>query len=170
MKTLDANRININSPYKVWTEGDVVHFVTDYGIQYAVDFDYDGNPYYTAYWLNLTNESSKPSPSDKKIPQTVISIVEEFFDKNPDVLLYMCSTAKEQQAQRARLFLRWFNGAEQQKKYVIKAAEVKSVGPDGETRSEYVALIVPCVHPLLDEIVERFDEEIQMFNDNKPID
>ena len=73
MKTLDANRININSPYKVWTEGEVVHFVTDYGIQYAVDFDYDGNPYYTAYWLNLTNESSKPSPSDKKIPQTVIS-------------------------------------------------------------------------------------------------
>ena len=76
MQTLDTNRININSPYKVWTEGDVVHFVTDYGIQYAVDFDYDGNPYYTAYWLNLTNESSKPSPSDKKIPQTVISIVE----------------------------------------------------------------------------------------------
>ena len=82
----------------------------------------------------------------------------------------MCSTAKEQQAQRARLFLRWFNGAEQQKKYVIKAAEVKGVGPDGKPRSEYVALIVPRVHPLLDEIVERFDEEIQMFNDNKPID
>ena len=44
------------------------------------------------------------------------------------------------------------------------------MGPDGKPRSEYVALIVPRVHPLLDEIVERFDEEIQMFNDNKPID
>lgn len=44
MNALDANRINVNSPYKVWTDGEVVHFTTDNDINYAVDFDYDSNP------------------------------------------------------------------------------------------------------------------------------
>ena len=95
MNPLDANRINVNSPYKVWTDGEVVHFDTDNDIRYAVDFDYDSNPYFTAYWLNLTNESGKPSPGDSKIPRTVICIIEEFFRQNPDIMLYLCSTAKD---------------------------------------------------------------------------
>lgn len=48
-----------------------------------------------------------------------------FFRQNPDILLYMCSTDDGQQAQRARLFLRWFNGAKQQEQYVIRTTEVK---------------------------------------------
>ena len=103
-----------------------------------------------------------------KIAQTVVCIIEEFCRLNPEVLLYMCSTDKGQQAMRNRLFLRWFNGYEQQKRYVIKSTEVKGIGPDGKPRKEYAALIVPRIHPLVDEIVSRFDEEIQMFNDNKP--
>ena len=59
MNALDTNRINVNSPYKVWAEGYVIHFETENGIRYAVDFDCEDNPLYTAYWLNLTNESHK---------------------------------------------------------------------------------------------------------------
>ena len=168
MNALDVTRINIYAPYKIWSDGDIYRFETDNGIKYLIDFELDSNPYYTAYWFNLTNPEHSKSPGDTKIAQTVICIIEEFFRLNPEVLLYMCSTDKEQQAQRARLFLRWFNGYEQQKRYVIKSTEVKGVGPDGKPRKEYVALIVPRIHPLLDEIVNRFDEEIQLFNDNKP--
>lgn len=72
MNALDTNRINVNSPYKVWAEGQVLHFETENGIRYAVDFDCEDNPLYTAYWLNLTNESHKPSPSDRQIPKTLM--------------------------------------------------------------------------------------------------
>ena len=168
MNALDANRININSPYKVWTDGEVVRFTTDNDINYAVDFDYDSNPYFSSYWLNLTNESGKPSPGDAKIPRTVICIIEEFFRQNPDIMLYMCSTAKGQQAQRARLFLRWFNGYEQQQRYVIKAYDVKSTDAEGKPTKDYVALIIQRTNPQLDEIIARFDSEIAMFNEFKP--
>lgn len=168
MTALDVTRINIYAPYKVWSDGDIYRFETDHDIKYLVDFELDSNPYYTAYWFNLTNPKHSKSPGDMKIAQTVVCIIEEFFRLNPEVLLYMCSTDNGQQAMRNRLFLRWFNGAEQQKHYFIKSTEVRGIGPDGKPRKEYVALIVPRVHPLLDEIVERFDEEIQMFNDNKP--
>ena len=168
MNALDVTRINIYAPYKIWSNGDIYRFESDNGIKYLVDFELDSNPYYTAYWFNLTNPEHSKSPGDTKIAQTVICIIEEFFRLNPEVLLYMCSTDRGQQAQRARLFLRWFNGYEQQKRYVIKSTEVKGIGPDGKPRKEYVALIVPRIHPLVDEIVNRFEEEIQMFNDNKP--
>lgn len=168
MNALDINRININSPYKVWAEGFVLHFETENDIRYAVDFDSEDNLPYAAYWLNLTNESHKSSPSDRLIPKTLICIVEEFFRQNPDILLYMCSTDSNQQAQRSRLFLRWFNGYAQQQKYVILAADVPGYDSDDKPTKEYVAIIVPRSHPQLQAVIDLFDEQIAMFRANKP--
>ena len=113
---------------------------------------------------NLANPERSKSPNDKKIPQTVICIIEEFFNKNPEIMLYMCSTANNQQAQRARLFLRWFNGYEQRQRYFIKAIEVRG----DENCKEYIALIIQRSNPQFDEIVSRLDSEIAMFNELKP--
>jgi hypothetical protein len=76
----------------------------------------------------------------------------------------MCSTEGGKQAQRAHLFLRWFNGAEQQKHYVARSVEIR--GEEG--RKEYVALIVQRSNPQLEEILATFDEETAMFNEQKP--
>jgi hypothetical protein len=164
MNRLDIEAINSRSPYDVYSDNDQYVFVTDAGIEYHVDFELDSNPYYTAYWFNLANPEQTKSHGDKKIPQTVICIIEEFFRANPDIMLYLCSTANNQQAQRARLFLRWFNGYEQRQRYYIKAVEVK--GEDNT--KDYVALIVQRTHPQFDEIVARFDSEVAMFNEFKP--
>lgn len=163
MNKLNIENINEHSPYDVEEAKGRLFFKTSYGITYVVDFEEEPNQYYTAYWFNLTNTNNVPSPGDKKIAQTVICIIEEFFRQNPDILLYFCSTADGKQAQRARLFLRWFNGAEQQKQYLIRAAEVR-----GEGRMEYVALIAQRNNPNINDIIEFFDSEIAMFNEFKP--
>ena len=164
MNKLDVAFINDRAPYDVaYDEDGAIVFRTDYGIDYSVTFDDDANPYYVAYWFNLTNLNNASSPGDKKIAQTVICIIEEFFRQNPDILLYMCSMDGGQQAQRSRLFLRWFNGAEQQKHYVIRATEVK-----GEKGLEYVAAIIQRNNPHLNEIISLFDADITMFNEMKP--
>ena len=169
MKKLNTDIINDHAPYNVaYDEDNAITFFTDYGVEYSVTFDDDANPYYTAYWFNLSNMNNVTSPGDKKIAQTVICIIEEFFRQNPEILLYMCSTDDGQQAQRARLFLRWFNGAEQQKHYVIRTTEVKGVDADGKPRNEYVAFIIQRSHPNLNEIIQLFDSEIAMFNEMKP--
>ena len=168
MKALSVAQININAPYKVWNEGKLYRFETDFGIGYIVDFEQDDNPFFTSYWFNLTNPKHTKSPGDVKIAQTVICIIEEFFHKNPDILLYMCSTDDDHQAQRARLFLRWFNGAEQQQKYLMKTTEVKGEDKDGKKVTEYIAMIVPRTHPQIDEIISAFTDEVNMFNEMKP--
>ncbi len=164
MNRLNIDSINDRSPYDVaYDEDGAIVFHTDYGVEYSVTFDDDANPMYLAYWLNLSNMNNIASPGDKKIAQTVICIIEEFFHQNPNILLYICSTEDNRQAQRARLFLRWFNGAEQQKHYVIRTAEVK-----GEGRMEYVALIAQHNNPHITEILELFDNDTTMFNEMKP--
>jgi hypothetical protein len=168
MNSLNIDNINFHSPYIVGFDGKAFIFTTDNDITYRVDFELDSNPYFTAYWFNLANPQQMKSPGDAKIAQTVICIIEEFFRVNPDVLLYMCSTDNGQQAQRARLFLRWFNGYKQQKKYAIKSHDVRSTDAEGKPTREYVALIIQRNHPLMNEILQQFDDEIQMFNDNKP--
>ena len=165
MNPFELSRINSTSPYKVELRGEEYVFETDYDIRYAVWFEEQPLPDIDvmAYWLNLTNRSQKNSPGDVKIRQTVICILEEFFRSNPDVLLYLCDSANDQQAMRSRLFLRWFNAYGQQAEYYTCTEMVK----DGDEEN-YIALIVKRSHPLLQEIIKMYDEEIAMFRANKP--
>ena len=165
MNALNTDNINLLSPYTVAQISGRLHFRTDHGIEYVVTFDEEENPFFKVYWFNLTNPNHAKSPSDPKIPQTVICIIEEFFRENPDILLYMCSTEGGKQAQRARLFLRWFNGTEQQKQYICRTVEVKSAE---RKEIEYVALIAQRTNPHITQILQLFDSDTSMFNEMKP--
>lgn len=162
MNPLDIDAINLIAPYPVWEKGGEYFFRINNSIEYSLSFDKEENFEYTSYWFNLTNLSHYKSPGDIKIAQTVICVIEEFFNKNPDILLYICSTEGGQQAQRSRLFLRWFRGYEQQKKYYIDTAVVI-----GEELSEYVSIILQRKNPHFTEIVRAFDKLAQLFKDNK---
>ena len=164
MNPLDQAFLSRLAPYTVVLIGDEYCFRTDFGVDYAVAFNpepsFGGLP---AYWFDLSNRSGKASPNDPKVRDTVIRIIIEFFRANPDIMLYMCDSANDQQAQRNRLFLRWFMGAEQSKLFYIKTEMVIDEGVEN-----FIAIIVPRSHPYLEDIIERFDAEIEMFRANKP--
>ena len=77
-------------------------------------------------------------------------------------MLYICDNANDQQSQRNRLFLRWFRGAEQSKQFYIKTAVVVDEGMEN-----FIAIVVPRKHPYLEDIISRFDAEIEMFSTMK---
>ena len=162
MRRLDVGTINILAPYPVWYGEDELLFKTDHHILYSVAFERDEFFSIASYWFRITNRSGLKSPGDSKIRQTVIVIIEEFFRKNPDILLYLCDSENEQQAQRDRLFLRWFNGYEQKMRYLIRSKVVMDEGT-----ANFVSLIVPRSHPMLEDIVAAFDSEIAMFQSDK---
>ena len=164
MKALDTNRITRIAPYRVWSESGEYRFETDHGILYAVNFEpesmFSGIP---AYWFGLANRSQMASPGDVKIRATVTCIIEEFFRANPDILLYMCDSANDQQAMRSRLFMRWFNAYVRQKDFYIRTEMVIDEGEEN-----YIALIVQRSHPQLQTIITTFDMVIEQFKTNKP--
>lgn len=164
MKPFNLRRINTFAPYKVsMVKGEYV-FETDYEIRYSVWFEKDPvSESIPAYWFNLTNRSQKASPGDPKIRSTIIFIIEEFFRTNPDILLYMCDSADDQQAMRSRLFLRWFNAYGQQDEYYTRTEMIMD-----EEEENYIAIIVKRSHPQFQIVVDTFDKQIAMFRANKP--
>ena len=163
MKKLDINNISRYSPYRVWMDGDEYLFESEHGILYAVNFEpeemFGG---ITAYWFGLFNRSHKASPSDVKVRATVTCIIEEFFRQNPDILLYMCDSADDQQAMRSRLFFRWFNGYAEKQNFYIRTAMVMDEGEEN-----YIAIILQRSHPQLQMVIETFDNVMEQFKANK---
>lgn len=163
MNSLDLSKVNVVSPYTVWCSGEDYNFITDNDILYVVNFEKDENIEFGAYWFNLTNIKNKKSPNDYKLQLAVICIIEEFFNKNPDILLYICDSANRQQTMRSRLFLRWFNSFREKENFIIRTALLLD-----DDEENYIAMIVQRDNPDIDSILEYFENEIGMFRENKP--
>ncbi|MBQ9637525.1 MAG: hypothetical protein IJV36_06510 [Prevotella sp.] len=164
MKPLDLAKVNSLAPYQIVFEDGEFRFETDHDIRYAISFDKEEmRRGIDTYWFNLSNRSGKASPGDKKIRMTIVLLIEEFFCKNSDVLLYMCDSANDQQAMRARLFLRWFNSSGHQIEYFTRTEKVMD-----EEEENYIAIIVKRNHPKFEEIISLYERQIEMFRANKP--
>ena len=99
MEALDIDNINKKSPYKVLFREDRpcnFYFITDYKVEYSISIGMDCSIIPSgAYVLDITNAKHKNSPNDIKFRQTLVAIIEEFFEKNNDVMLYIAETGDE---------------------------------------------------------------------------
>ena len=164
MNTLNINRLNAKSPYSVWSvrEGEYF-FKTDFSVLYRIRIEEDQTIWQEgAYEFSIINENKKNSPNDKKVRDTVSYIIEEFFECNPDILLYQCETGDSRQAVRERLFIRWFKEYAGSEKYFIKVSTIVAEGIEN-----YAAIIVQKSNPDLKLIISDFDNFVGFFQ-NKP--
>lgn len=160
MKALDLNRLNVKAPYSVWEAGKQSYgFKTDFGVLFRIVFIDDQTIWDNgSYEFAILNENNKPSPNDGKVKNTIFAIIEEFFERNQDILLYQCETGDSRQAMRDRLFLRWFNEYERSENYIIKVSEIVAEGI-----SHFVAIIVQKSNPSLQAILQDFDNFVGFF-------
>jgi hypothetical protein len=154
MIDISEEQINLHSPYKVTRIAEnSFAFVTDYDVFYNVGFT---NDYMLmeegAYQLFIMNEQGKSSPNDPKVKETVVTIIKEFLNSEPAVVIYICDTSDNRQNIRDRLFTRWLceYGDEN---YIFKHEQVKIDDID-----YFGSIIMHKSHPLHKEIEENFHE------------
>lgn len=163
MKQLDIPYINSKSPYEVkkGSEENFFEFFTDHDVHYSVGFMLDDSLMVSeAYHLIIVNVNNRPSPSDRKVKDTVLGIVAEFFNKNNTTLLYVCDTGDGKQRLRSRLFERWFAA------YDLKAfyTSVTSSVVDADGITNYATIIVRNDNPRLVEVIAEFTSTISLLN------
>ena len=93
-------------------------FETDNGISYEIKFvpsGYifpEGHPaqdYTYEFVIGVVeNNTGKNPPLDKKIPQTIAFIFQDFFKEHRNVGIYICDSSDDKQAIRFRKFNMWF--------------------------------------------------------------
>lgn len=162
MTPLSLDKINLISPYEVQMvlTPNTYRFVTEYGVEIAISFDLDdilesGE----SYMFNITNVNKQRSPRDIKVRDTVISIIDNFFEVNSVALLYICETGDRKQAMRNRLFDSWFAYANSQEQYVIMVTNIR----DMEGVDNYAAMILRKDNPKFVDYVSEFNSTINMF-------
>ena len=164
MNTLRLDIINLHAPYRVKQREDKpqdYYFRTDYGVEYDISLEEDFSIIQSgAYSLDITNREHKRSPLDPKFRLTLIAIVEEFFERNNDVMLYITETGDEKQRFRNRLFVRWFNTYEHRDQYYIQTAEGIMEG-----QMNFAAIISRLTCPHLRQAIDEFNETISLLFD-----
>ncbi len=165
MNTLRLENINLHSSYMVGqTEENPFsfYFDTDFGLRYTISFmlEYSFVPS-GAYQFCINVEGDGRSPGDKKLRQTIFTIIEEFFTVNgSDVMLYLCETGDEKEGLRNRLFIHWFNIYEHRDRYIIRTAEGMLDGVQN-----FTALFSRKDNPRLEELLSEFEETIAIVFD-----
>ena len=84
MKPLSVQTINNISPYEVSEIGtNCYQFFTEHGVHCSVEFVYDDSLMSReTYHLVIVNVNHKKSPNDIKLRDTILTIIDEFFEVN----------------------------------------------------------------------------------------
>ena len=108
MKSLSLQAINESSSYEVSVVYDGCYqFFTDHGVHCSVEFVLDDSLMSReTYHLVIVNVNHQKSPSDVKVRDTIIAIIDEFFVENNTTLLYICETGDKKQAEETKMQLK----------------------------------------------------------------
>lgn len=81
-----------------------------------------------AFNLELTNKKIKPKEVDKRIADTVITIVGDFLNSQINAVVYVCDNSDGREAARSRKFLNWFDYYEHPSAQIIQISNNFNAG------------------------------------------
>lgn len=112
------------------------NFTTKNGILYRVAFIVDqtfstisGEEISNVFQLVIEKATDEVEPYDAKVAKTIEDIVERFFQKVENSLIYICSDDHEKAIQRHKIFDRWYRKS-QYKNIVMKIDNIITVNID----------------------------------------
>lgn len=136
-------------------------FTTDQGKKYEMGFIQDlmvsdeG-----VYQFFISTEDQFKTRPDKKVQQTVMLLIDDFFKNEGVVLLYICAMEDNRQATRDRLFHRWFTSAVNKNEYSLR-----SISATVEDTEYFSSVIMRNDNPRFKAMTEAIDRFIEDFQD-----
>ena len=115
------------------------------------------------YQFGFRKREDRHSGYDARVRDTLITLIEQFFAENDNVLLYICDTSDGREAKRNRLFIKWFEEFATPERFTFKTANATVEG-----QGFYAAIIVENSNPMLEAIVSDFNQTAESLTDEKP--
>ena len=159
INALVLEAINSKAAYQVeLNEQDgFFQFFTDSGVHYSVGFiEDDVLLSKDSYQLIIANLNNRKSMRDRKVRDTIVAVIDEFFNRN-NATLYICETSDNKQSMRSRLFEYWFSTYNRKSQFTTLSSSIA----DREGVINYATIILRNDNPDLSEIITEFSESIQ---------
>lgn len=165
MIKFSLKRILRNAPYDLMLSGDNFMFQTDLGIRYSVSFCKEDIVLggCDTYQLIIRKIEEERSRHDPKVEATILAIINEFFQSNLEVMLYLCDTSDGREESRDRLFFSWFERYAEKNRFTICRAHAEVEG-----EGLFLCIVVDNRNPKLKAITEDFEEKAAMLTEGKP--
>ena len=161
--SLSLDVINANSEYIVRKDDKegTLSFVTDSSAEIFISFEKDDILQSgLVYQFGISNPKGTKAPRDSKVRNTILAIIEEFFEKNKAALLYICETGDGLQQMRSRLFQYWFSIYKEKDEYLF----LPQIIYDEEDKENYTALIIRRDNPQFIDLVSEFTDTVNLLN------
>lgn len=161
--SLSLDVINANSEYIVRKDDKegTLSFVTDSSAEIFISFEKDDILQSgLVCQFGISNPKGTKSPRDSKVRNTILAIIEEFFEKNKAALLYICETGDGLQQMRSRLFQYWFSIYKEKDEYLF----LPQIIYDEEDNENYTALIIRRDNPQFIDLVSEFTDTVNLLN------
>ncbi len=156
------SELNKKSPYVLESTGMYSFtFVTEQRKKYEIGFIQDlmisdeG-----VYQFFITTEDQFKTVLDRKIQQTVLVVIEEFFKNKGVVLDYICAIEDHRQASRDRMFQQWYANSSEKEHYYMRNISVKI-----DETEYFSSVIMRNDNPRFEAMTEAIDRFIQDFQD-----
>ena len=148
-------------------------FVTDAGAEYNCSFvtyaeyfkelPHNVASKFYAFNLDLVNKDFKGKAVDKRIADTVITIVGDFLNSKINAVVYICDNSDNREAARARKFLSWFTYTDHPSNEIIQVGGAFEAGG----MKLYTALLVHRHNKLKKKLVEAYLDLIESDDEEK---
>ena len=128
LQTYPIRKID-DQTYEFNTENDI-----DYLCSFLSFSEYFANrpdiaPYFFSFNLDLKEKNAKlPRGTDKRIADTVITIVGDFLNSKINAVVYVCDNSDGREAARSRKFLSWFDYYEHPSTKIIQVSNNFNAG------------------------------------------
>ena len=150
---LSVDNINQSSPYWVIQLDDMTfRFITKNGVVYRVGFYKD--QYFLgdkAYHFFIANENEALTPKDVNVYKVITCVLEEFFNQDASVMLYICDPYDHREAVRDNLYKRWFNSYPKHNELTLQAEAL-----DFDGYIVYTGMILRNDHPDYQELLDTY--------------
>lgn len=157
-------------PYKVHNVGGIYFFITTSGIKYSIifsirsDFQHTGSA--TVYDFAFAPEGIELNelPShDPRIFPTISSVIEKFFEKDTNALIFVCDSLDNRGLARKKLFSIWYDSSSCN--YLDK---IDSIVNDEEDDLQYfTSLLIHKNVPNKDSLISQYKSLILLYNGQK---
>ena len=150
------------------------NFVTKNEILYRIAFIIDetfstisGEEISNIFQLIVEKSNDEIEPYDSKVSKTIEHLIERFFQKIENSLIYICSDDNEKAEKRHEIFNRWYKKSKY-KEVIIKIGNIISVTiSENEKQKLYTSFMFHKQNSNFEKLLEIYSQLEKVLNEEK---
>lgn len=156
---------NITNTYNFTTKNSIL-----YRVAFVVDETFStisGEKIANIFQLIIEKATDEIEPYDAKVFKTIEDIIERFFQRIENSLIYVCSDDNEKARQRHKIFDRWYEKSKY-RKVVVKIDNVMNIQINNTTIQKlYTSFMFHKDNPNYERLIEIYNQIEKTLNSDK---